>query len=183
MAPIDGAFDVDREHRREAEQRGGDREHAGAAADVEQRAGLELLQQLEAELRRRVRAGAERAAGVDDDGERVVRRLSHGGPIQSRPTRTGRWKVAPAVLPAVLDVGGVAHPEDVPEALLARRVGVGHQLDAAPLLDLLEALGEELDHHRAGLLGAVAADLHRDAPEPAQRNALFSFSKKLSSWR
>ena len=71
--------DVDAEHRREAEHRRRDGEHAGAAADVEERAGLDVLQQLEAELGRRVRARAERASRVDDtasepDGRLLPRR-------------------------------------------------------------------------------------------------------------
>ena len=53
----------------------------------------------------------------------------------------------------------------------------------AEAVDLLEALGEQLDHGRARLLGALVADFDRDAAERAQRNALFSFSKKLSSCR
>ena len=64
---------VEREHRREAEPRGGDREHARAGAEVEQRRRAarlprgELEQQLEAQPRGRVRAGAERLPRVDHD--------------------------------------------------------------------------------------------------------------------
>ena len=91
---------------------------------------------------------------------------------------------APAVFPAGLDVGALPRAEEVPEAFLAGRVRVGRQLDARALLHLLEALGEELDHRRASLLGAVVSHLHGDATQAAaHRNALFSFSKKLSSCR
>ena len=48
-------------------------------------------EQLDARSRRRMRAGAERAAGVDDDGGLAGRRRLQGGPIQSPPARTGRW--------------------------------------------------------------------------------------------
>ena len=74
--------------RREAELRGGDREHARSAADVEQAARLELLQQLEREPRRRMRAGAERAARIDHDRLDAGGAASHGGPTQKRPTTT-----------------------------------------------------------------------------------------------
>jgi hypothetical protein len=65
---------VDGEHGLPAEQRGGDREDAGAAAEVGERAaGRQAGEQLEAHLGRRVRAGAERAARrVDHDVEDVV---------------------------------------------------------------------------------------------------------------
>src|SRR5205823_1371803 len=95
----------------------------------------------------------------------------------------GPVEAAPAVFPARLDIGTFAGAEEVPQALLARGVGVRGELDAARPFDLLEALGEELDHGRARVLGTVVPDLNGDAPETAQRNALFSFSKKLSSWR
>ena len=176
-------FDVDAEHRRETEQRRCDGQHAGSAADVEERARLELLQEPEAELRRRMRAGAERAPRVDDDGERVVVGPQPRRPDPQAADADGTVEAPPAVLPPGLDVGSLAVSEEVPEPLLARRVGVGDELDAGRGLDLFEALREELDHRRARLLGAFVPDLHGDAAEQAQRNALFSFSKKLSSWR
>ncbi|MGN6797588.1 MAG: hypothetical protein ACTHKS_05515, partial [Gaiellaceae bacterium] len=60
-------------------------------------------------------------------------------------------------------------------------VGVGRELNAAGPLDFLEPLRKELEHRRARVLGAFVRDFDRDAAEGAQRNALFSFSKKLSS--
>ena len=71
----------------------------------------------------------------------------------------------------------------MPDLLLARSVGIGDQLYPAVVLDLFESFREQLDHRRARLLGAPLADLHGDPPQVAQRNALFNFSKKLSSWR
>ena len=54
---------VEREHRLKSEPGRRDRQHARAATDVQQAAPVELDEQLEAESRRRVRAGAERASG------------------------------------------------------------------------------------------------------------------------
>ena len=61
---LDGVgIDVDGDDRREAELRGGDREHAGAAADVEQaRRRGSSWSSSRRQPRRRVRAGAERTA-------------------------------------------------------------------------------------------------------------------------
>ena len=75
-------------------------------------ARLELLQQREAELRRRMRAGAERAARVDDDERaRPPAAPPTAGRPRARPTRTGWWNVAPALLPAVLDLRAVRRPK------------------------------------------------------------------------
>ena len=76
------------DHGREAELRGGDREHARAGAEVEQRAARlagarELDEQLEAQLGGRVGAGAEGLRGLDHDvdetgrGGRIVPRRAH----------------------------------------------------------------------------------------------------------
>src|SRR5581483_3556585 len=70
-----------------------------------------------------------------------------------------------------------------PQTLLPARVGVGDELDPVEALDLLEALREELEHQRPRFLGALGGDVDRDAPQAAQRNALFSFSKNPSSLR
>ena len=112
-------LEVDADDRREAEQRGGDREHARAAADVEQARRGELEQELEAEPRRRVRAGAERAARVDDDRERVGGRRLPRRPDPERADPDRPVELAPAVLPARLDVVGARAAEEVPETLLA----------------------------------------------------------------
>ena len=65
--------DLDRVDRPEAEPRRGDGEDPAAGAPVAQpAAALELEQQLEAELGRRVRAGAELLARVDHDLQRPV---------------------------------------------------------------------------------------------------------------
>ena len=90
-------------------------------------------------------------------------------------------KGTPTVLPALGHVVAARATEEVPQALLAARVGVRRELNAFGAVDLLEALGEELEHGRARLLQPLAPDLDRNSAETGQRNALFSFSKKPSS--
>src|ERR1041385_791449 len=126
-------------------------------------------------------AGPERATGVDHDDERIGWGCLPRRPDPEPADANRPMEAAPTVLPAGLDVSTFAGAEEVPEALLAGGVRVRGELDPARPLDLLEPLGEELDHRRARLFGTVVPDLDGDAPEAAQRNALFSFSKKLSS--
>jgi hypothetical protein len=78
---------------------------------------------------------------------------------------------APPVLPAWRDLCGLDDAEALPEASLDRLV-VG--VDGEAAVELLDAAGEELEEPRE--LGLAARD-----DEPPQRNALLSFSKKLSS--
>ena len=81
--------DLDRGHRLPAEPRRGDRQHAGARAPVAQRAArLDLLQQLQAQPRGRVRAGAEVRRRDRSPGRRRRRRSTVAG-RRSPPTRTG----------------------------------------------------------------------------------------------
>ena len=51
----------------------------------------QVSQVLDAEAGRRVRAGAERAARLDEDGRHVRGGVSQGGPSQTPPAATGRW--------------------------------------------------------------------------------------------
>src|SRR5438105_1714726 len=111
--------DVEREHRPEAQLRRCDRDHAGAAADVEQAPTLELCQELECQPRRRMRTRSERAAGLDPARDHATRRLL---PRRSDPEACDLDRLvkrAPAVLPTGLHVarGGVS--EHVPETLFA----------------------------------------------------------------
>ena len=140
-------------------------------------------EQLDAEPRRRVRTGAERAARVDHDRRQAPRSgVSQGGPIQRPPTddrpveRRANGPPSPLSTSAAL-----APPNGLPEPLLAVAARVRDQLDRAVALGLLEALGKELDHARARLLGPLGGDGDGDAAEDAQRNALLSRSKKPSS--
>ena len=93
------------EHRPVAEERGGDREHAGAAADVEHAAARDVRR---AARGRAASSGARRCRrrgpGRSRPRAAVVGRRSQGGPIQSPPDHDRPVEVAPAVLPAGLDV-------------------------------------------------------------------------------
>ena len=65
---LDGRLvEVDRENGRIAEARRRDRDYAGAAAEIDETAPIQLLEQLEAELCRWMRACAERSPGIDHD--------------------------------------------------------------------------------------------------------------------
>ena len=83
--------EVDGADRPEAELRGRDREHARAAADVEQAAARQIEQQLEAEARRRVAPVPNARPGSITTAIASASGSSHGGPTQSGPIRTGRW--------------------------------------------------------------------------------------------
>ena len=171
---------VDCEHRREAEAGRGDREHARAAADVEQAPPLEPVQQLEAEPRGRVPPGAERATGIDHDRLDPLGRRLPGRPDPELPHADRPVEVPPALIPVGGHVVGTHLAEGGPEPLLPRVVGVRDELEPVGVLDLLEALREELEHQRARRLGALDRNGRGDAAE-RQRNALFSFWKNPSS--
>jgi hypothetical protein len=130
-----------------------------------------------------VRPGSEGSPGVDHDYERVVVRRFPRRPDPQAADTHRPVERAPPVLPPTFDIGSAPVPEERPHTLFTRRVGVGGELDATGTVDFLEALRKELEHGRARLLGAFVPDFDRDTPEGAQRNALFSFSKKLSSCR
>jgi len=171
---LDGDLvDVERDHGCKAQPRRGDREHAGAAADVENGAPLLGEQELEAEAGRGMRAGAEGAAGVDHDGECAGRgRL----PRRADPKRTDRdavMELAPAVLPSLGDFGDERVGEGREHA--AGRLSVRGELDGGGALALLESLGRELDEAGAELFRLGVG--RRDGG-PDQRNALLSLSKK-----
>ena len=92
-------------------------------------------------------------------------------------------EVAPTILPPRLDVCRGCAAERVPEALFAAGVRVRDELGRPAAVDLLEAAGEQLEHDGARRLDPLGRDLDAHAAEAAQRKALFSFSKKPSSWR
>jgi hypothetical protein len=83
----------------------------------------------------------------------------------------------PAVLPAGLDLLDTRVGERVEHALCC--VAVRDQLELPGRFAFLESFGRELDEARPQLLGLLPRDRDRD---PDQRNALFSFAKKPSSW-
>ena len=112
-------------------------------------------------------AGAERAAGIDDDCDGVARRVF---PWWADPEATGLHAVVkrtPRILPPVRNVLCF---DDV-EA--DRRLFRVHSERAVELLD---SVGEDMKEERE--LGLAADD-----DEALQRNALLSFSKKPSSPR
>jgi hypothetical protein len=117
-----------------------------------------------------VRAGPERAAGIDDDRERVGGRCFPRRPDPEFPDAYGSVELAPALLPARLDVRDLR---------AGRRLtfGVRRELELAALLALLEALGIPLDPLGSRLVRARERDTDGDA---SQRNAFFSLSKKPS---
>ncbi len=123
-------------------------------------------------------AGSEGPARVDHDREGVRLRGVPGRPDPERPDPDGVMELAPALLPAVVDLGhfGLGVGCDNPD----RRFAVGCELDGAGGLDLLESLGSELDEPSSKLLrfARLGGDGRAD-----QLNALFSFSKKLGSCR
>ena len=153
-----------------------DREHAGAAADVEHAARFLREQELEAEARRRVRAGAEGAAGVHDDGQRVCRRLLPRRADPERPDPGAAVKRSPPILPPRLELGRARRGEGRKHA--EPRVGVGGELDLVPTLFLLEALRRQFDEARPQLLDLGTRDADRGAD---QRKALLSLRMKPSS--
>ena len=171
------------------EFRRGDREDAGATADVEDAPPLLAGEQLEAELRRRMPAGPERAARIDHDRDRAVVGSLPRRPDPQRSDANRLVELPPAVLPVVLDDGGRGAAERLPDSFFTRSVRVRGELEPTFTRDLFESLGEELDHHGARLLGPCVGDGDRDAAQKRhadpgiQRMAFLSFSKKPSSRR
>jgi hypothetical protein len=111
-----------------------------------------------------VGAGAERAARIDHDGDRVGRRLLPRRPDPAAPDPDAVVIGAPSVLPTL---GHVVHFQDVePER---RLVGV----DRVGAVELLDALREDVKEQRE--LGLAADD-----DVALQRKALLSLSKSPS---
>ena len=143
-------------------------------------ARLELQQQLEAEARRRVRAGAERAARVDDDRDRAGRRLLPRRPDPERADPDRPVELAPAILPARLDLLERARRRTPARAAPRRpRRCTRRARRRRRASTLLEALREELEQRARASSASAAATVTETAQ--AQRNALFSLSKNPSS--
>ena len=112
---------------------------------------------------------ARRAASPTAARPRAARRAPAGGSRASAPpSRPPRRRRAPRRTRAQ----SRSSPASSVYAASSSAVGV---------LELLEALREELEHQRARRLGALDRHGRGDAAERAQRNALFSFSKNPSS--
>ena len=127
-----------------------------------------------------MRAGAERAPGVDHDRGRVRRSLVPGRTHPERPHPDRMVERLPAVPPVRGDVLSAHASERVPETFLAPRVGVRDKLDPVDPIHLLEALGKELEHLGPCFFDALGRDCDRDASQDVQRKALFSLSKNPS---
>jgi hypothetical protein len=169
-------LDVDTDDWLVPELRCRDREHPGAAADVEHAPALLAEEELETEARRRMRACAEGAPRVDDDCNRAARCVLPRRPDPERPDAHGPVKGTPPVLPARLDVGrpSVGERREHVESC----VTVRGELDLRPALLLLEPLGRQLDEARAKELELAGACADRGAD---QRKALRSLLMKPSS--
>ena len=86
--------------RREPQPQRGERDHARAGAEVEQRARRDGLDELEALPRARVPAGAEGEAGLDGDVEQVVASRVPGRAHVEPPDHVRLVEAPPGVLPA-----------------------------------------------------------------------------------
>src|SRR5207244_8653732 len=179
--------DVDRTYGPVAEQCRGDGQHPRPAPDVEHARRRELRpkldEKLEAEPRRGMAAGPERARRLDDDGNRVLRWCLPGRSDPERAYTHGSVELPPALLPTGRDVGLDRAAEEGSNLGRSGRIGVRGELHSAVSIALLEALGKELHEGGARHLGLGGRDLDRDPPELAQRKMLLSLSKKPSSSR
>ena len=108
-----------------------------------------------------MRAGAEGAARIDHDGDRVCGRLLPRRPDPQTADADAVVEGAPAVLPAL---GHVVHLDDVEAERRLVRV------DGVRAVELLDALGEDVEQERELRLSA-------DDDVAPQRNALLSLSK------
>src|SRR5262249_30515920 len=152
------------------------RQDARAAADVQHAPRFLPEQELETEARCRMRARAERAAGVDDDGNRVSRRVLPGRTDPEWADTHGPVKGTPPVLPTRLDLGRPRLGERREHAQSC--VPVRGELDLRSALLLLEPLRRQLDETRTKQLELVGtrADCSAD-----QRKALRNLLMKPSS--
>ena len=126
-----------------------------------------------------MRPCAERAAGIDDDRDRIGRRLLPRRADPERPDPDGPVELAPALLPARLDRLRRHIREELPEPGLPGGIRVDREL----AVSLFEPLGVDLEEPRPRQLEQLGRNLEYDPPELAQRNALFNFSKNPSSRR
>ena len=129
-----------------------------------------------------MRSGAERAARIDDHWCQPVRRPLPRRPDPQRPDDDRNVESLPLLVPAGGDGSGRHVDEGLPQPGHAPLIGERDELDGVVASLLGEPVGEELEHSRPRLLDPDAGDDDRRADE-AQRKALFSFSKKLSSAR
>src|SRR5207248_9978325 len=151
-----------------------DREHARAATDIEEARRLELLEQLEAEPGRRVRARAEGAARIDRDRRDAGRRLLPRRPDPEAADDDAVVEVAPRVLPPLRDGRRGCALEPLAQGALPSLVGV----DGVALVQLLHPVREQVEQQRELALAAG----EDDSPDQRRKTPL-SFSNRPSSAR
>ena len=144
---------VDRGDRRVAEPRRGDRDHARARADVEQAPAVEVGDQLDAELRRGMRAGPEGATRIDHDRGMSRRWGSHGGPTQTPPVTTGWWNARHASSQPGSTAFLVAPGNAARISCSHGGVGVDDESDGVGAVDLLKTDRREVEERGANDLG------------------------------
>ena len=156
--------EVDAEDRLEAEPRRGDREDAGAAADVEQEARLQGLSS----------SSVSRVVGCAPVPKARPGSMTIGSAPAPLPRRADPEA---ADLDAVVELAPARPPSRPAMSVVVddieperRLVGV----DREGAVELLDALGEDVEEEHE-------LRLPSDNDVPLQRNALFSFSKKPSS--
>ncbi len=166
---LDGHWiDVDRGDRREPEAHARDCENAGAAADVEEGAALGgRREELDAEPRRRMRTGAERAAGVDHDRASGIGCLLPGRPNPEPADGDRVMEAPPRVLPSPRHRLHHGIRELTEERIDVRNRNVGRELDHVAVHDLLEPGRHKLEKPRPDRLDLVAEGADGEAPEVA----------------
>ena len=122
--------------------------------------------------------GSERTAWIDHDRRRAERRVVPRRPDPERPDLHGPVKRSPAVAPVGGDVLPAHSAEGMPAAAPRRRHPYTRRARDRRRVRLPRTRREELEHVGARFLGALGGNCDRDASDGAQRNALFSLSKK-----
>ena len=167
---------VDAGDRAPAELGRGDRQDAGAAAEVHDAGGVGRVldgfvgQQLEAEPRRVVRAGPERLAGIDDQVHQVVAGgLPRRADVEPAGDLDRPVELAPAVGPVVGDLGrddldqrAARGRLDVRQVRQLARRAVDRVLDeAVGQIGLLHPARRQLQQLGEDDVGVLALDAHR----------------------
>src|SRR5215217_5205258 len=124
-----------------------------------------------------MRAGAERAPGIDHDGSHSGLRFLPRRPDPERAHDGGNVEGAPTLVPAGLDLRRAHGGKTAAEPAFLLLVAVARELYDIAEFDLLESLGEDFEDEGARRLGVSRRDGHGEAAK-GQRNALLSFSSR-----
>ncbi len=165
----------------EAEQRRRDRDDARTAARVEQARRRTPSEELEARPRRGMRACAERAARVDDDGDLIRGRRVPG---RADPETAGAHRMvelAPAFLPAGLDRCADRTREriSIADAPLRRVYAASSTVPGRSISS--KPAGASTSSRARALSASSAATRTETRRRPAHRSALFRRRKNPSS--